>query len=190
MAFFTFFALLFAYPVMAADAAPTVLLGNANAPITIDEYASLGCPHCADFDMNTLPQFKKAYIDTGKVKLIFHYFPLDKASLDAALLVQCVPSYQTWDAINLLYFQQDSWAHEMDYDNKLVGFGQMLGLSEPTVKACLGNTKLRDAILDGRLQATQKQQVQGTPTMIFNHGAQRTVGSQTFDQMVATLNKL
>jgi protein-disulfide isomerase len=173
----------------AADA-PAIMLGQANAPVAIDEYASLGCPHCADFDLNTLPAFKKAYIDTGKVKLIFHHFPLDKASVDAALMVQCVPAAAQWDAINLIYYQQDNWAHQADYDDKLTGLGKMLGLTDGAITACLKNDKLRDAILSGRLEATQKLQVQGTPTFIFNHGSERLMGTQTLDQMKAVLDRL
>jgi protein-disulfide isomerase len=184
------FALLFTRAVWAADAPAPILLGQANAPITIDEYASLGCPHCADFDMNTLPQLKKTYIDSGKVKIIFHHFPLDKVSLDAALFVQCVPPAQAWDAINLLYFQQQKWVLDPDYQNKLVGYGAMLGLPEAAVKACLSNGKMRDMILQGRVDAVQKLKIEGTPTFIFNHSDQRLMGFQSFDQMVAVINKL
>jgi protein-disulfide isomerase len=65
------------------------VLGDPNAPITILEYSSLTCPHCASFHANTLPQLKKDYIDTGKVKLVFRDFPFDRAALQASMLARC-----------------------------------------------------------------------------------------------------
>ena len=180
---------LFVPPVFAASTAPVLVMGKPDALITIDDYSSLGCPHCADFHLNTLPKIKKDFIDTGKVKLVFHEFPLDKASLDAALLVACVPPAQAWDAITLLYFQQDKWAHDEKYNDKLVGYGQMLGLTEPAVKACLNDTAKRDALLQGRMDASQKQQVEGTPTLIFNNGKARMVGSQPYDQIAGAIKQ-
>lgn len=170
--------------------APTLVIGKADAKITIDEYASLGCSHCADFHLNTLPQLKATYLDTGKAKIVYHYFPLDKASTDAALLAECVPAAQKASVVTLLYSEQTKWAHEANYQDKLVGYGALLGLSEKTVRACLGNTKLRDAILQGRVDANTGLQVNSTPTFIFNHGASRLAGFQTFDQMAAVLNKM
>ena len=183
-----------AAPIRAADEAkalaPTFTLGKATAPITIDDYASLGCSHCADFHLNTLPQLKATYIDTGKVKIVFHHFPLDQASVNAALLVQCVPSAQGWDVINLLYKEQASWGHDPNYQSKLIGYGAMLGLSAKTVRACLDNSQMRTAILQGRMDASAKLQIDSTPTFILNGGAARLEGFQTFDQMAAVLNKM
>lgn len=183
---------LFAFvPASAADqSAPVVVIGKADAPITIDDYASLGCPHCANFQLTTLPQIKKVYIDTGKVKFIFHHFPLDKASVDAALLVQCVSPLQAEQTINLLYREQANWARDEKYDDRLVGYGAMLGISETTARACLNDTKMRDAILQGRVDANTKFQINATPTFVFNGGTARLEGDQSFDQMAAVINKM
>jgi protein-disulfide isomerase len=186
-------AALFIAPAFAADKpapAPTVTIGKSDAPITVDEYASLGCPHCQDFHENTLPQLKATYIDGGKAKLVYHFFPLDKASVDAALLVECVPPSQAVDVINLLYRQQSDWAHDPKYDDKLHGYGLMLGLTQKTIDACLNDTKMRDAILQGRVDANKNLKVNATPTFIFNGGTARLDGFQTFDQMAAVLNKM
>lgn len=168
---------------------PVISLGKADAPVVIDDYSSLGCSHCADFHLNTLPELRRDYIDKGKVRIVFHHFPLDRASVDAALLVQCVPSHQAWDAITLLYFQQQKWTQDPDYQNRLAGYGAMLGIPENETKKCLNNKKMRDAILEGRLQAMKKLEIAGTPTLIFN-GKTRTVGSQTIEQVAAVMNQL
>jgi len=177
--------------VIAADkpSAPTITIGKATAPITVDEYASLGCPHCADFHLNTMPQLKMAYLDSGKVKIVYHFFPLDKASTDAALLVECAPE-EAENIITLLYRQQADWTRDTNYQNKLHGYGAMLGLPEKKIEACLNDTKMRDIILQGRVDANKNLQVNATPTFIFNGGASRLEGFQTFDQMTAVLNKL
>ena len=174
----------------AASSAPVLVMGSPDAPVTIDDYSSLGCPHCADFHLNTLPKIKKDFIDTGKVKFVFHEFPLDKASVDGALLVGCVPAAQAWDAINLLYYQQDKWAHDEKYDDKLVGYGQMLGLTEAKVKACLADDKKRDAFLQGRVDAVKKYNIEGTPTFIFNDGKARMMGAQPYDQVANAIKQL
>lgn len=194
-------------PTLAADkseiktSAPTITIGKTDAPILIDEYASLGCSHCADFHLNTLPQLKATYLDSGKVKIVYHYFPLDKASVDAALLVECVPPVQKPDVVALLYKEQEKWAHDAKYQDKLKGYGAMLGLTEKTIQSCLNDNKTRDAILQGRVDANKKQQIAATPTFIFNpathantpiadKSAARLVGEQSFDQMAAVLNKM
>jgi len=176
---------------MAADkaAAPTVTIGKTTAAITVDEYASLGCPHCADFHLNTMPQLKTPYLDSGKVKIVYHFFPLDKASTDAALLVECAPE-QAENIITLLYRQQADWTRDSNYQGKLRSYGAMLGLPEKKIEACLNDTKMRDAILQGRVDANKNLQINATPTFIINGGASHLEGFQTFDQMAAVLNKL
>lgn len=168
----------------------TLTLGRADAPITINEYASLGCPHCQDFHLNTLPQLKATYIDSGRVKIIFHHFPLDKASVDAALLVHCVPSEQAWDVVNLLYREQENWARDPKYQTRLLGYGAMLGLDEKKIKSCLNDTAKRDDILRARVYANKTLKVESTPTFLFGDGKARLQGSQTFEQMAAILNKM
>jgi len=176
---------------IAADKSPvpTVTIGKTTAPVTVDEYASLGCSHCADFHLNTMPQLKATYLDSGKVKIVYHFFPLDKVSTDAALLVECAPE-QAENIITLLYRQQADWTRDPNYQGKLRGYGAMLGLPEKKIEACLNDTKMRDAILQGRVQANKNFQVNATPTFIINGGASRLEGFQTFDQMAAVLNKL
>lgn len=168
----------------------TLSIGRADAPVVIDEYASLGCPHCREFHMNTLPQLKATYVDGGKVRLVLHHFPLDKASVDAALLVHCVKPEQAWDAVNLLFTEQENWARDPKYQTKLLGYGAMLGLPEKTIKACLNNVEKRDDILRARVNANKKLKVESTPTFIFNGGKAKLSGVQSFEQMAEIINKM
>lgn len=197
-----FAALLFSAPLIAAEktektetkparpSAITLTLGNPDAPVVIDEYASLGCPHCQDFHLNTLPQLKATYLDSGRARIVFHHFPLDKASVDAALLVHCVKPDQAWDMVNLLYKEQENWARDPKYQTKLLGYGMMMGLPEKTIKACLNSAEKRDEILRARVNANKKLKVESTPTFIFNGGAAKLSGTQSFDQIAAIINKM
>src|SRR5689334_24538334 len=86
------------------------VLGKAEAPVTIFEYASLTCPHCAAFDQETLPKIKENWIDTGKAKLVFRDYPLDQAALKAAMLARCAPPDRFYGFIDVLFQSQTSWA--------------------------------------------------------------------------------
>jgi protein-disulfide isomerase len=185
--------IIFSMPLAAAETkktpAPTLSIGRPDAPVVIDEYASLGCSHCADFHNHTLAQLKATFIESGRVRLVYHYFPLDKASVDAALLVECLPNHQKWQMVDLLYRDQANWAHDKKYVDKLHGYGAMLGLPAKTIKACLNDTKKRDAILHGRVDAAKKLKIESTPTFIFN-GSARQMGTKTFDEMANIINKM
>src|SRR6185312_15839778 len=113
----------------AADQAPPPtpqdhVLGKADAPITITEYASLTCPHCAEFDRDTLPKIKKNWIDTGKAKLVYRDFPLDQLALRAAMLARCAPPDRYFAFINTLFQSQDTWARSSDPEQALERIGR------------------------------------------------------------------
>ena len=96
-----------------------LVIGSLDAPVTIVEYSSLSCPHCASFHKDTLPTLKKDYIDQGQVKFVFHDFPLNKPALAGSLLLKCIPIAERYDFMELLFEQQASWAFEGDYQTKL-----------------------------------------------------------------------
>ena len=86
---------------------PDVVVGKADAPVTIVEYASMTCPHCAAFAINTLPEIKKTYIDTGKAKLILREFPFDPRAVAAFMLARCAPGDRREAMVDVLFEQQD-----------------------------------------------------------------------------------
>src|SRR5712672_1410926 len=93
------------------------VLGKADAPITIIEYASLTCPHCAHFEVDVLPKLKAKWIDTGKAKLVLRDFPLDEPALRAAMVARCAPPERFFGFIDALFQGQNAWARpEVDHE--------------------------------------------------------------------------
>lgn len=164
------------------------VLGKAEAPITITEYASLTCPHCARFHKETLPKIKAAYIDTGKAKLVFRDFPFDGLALRAAALARCAPQERYFAVIDTLFQQQDNWSRAKDPLAALGNIGKLAGMSQATVDACFKDTKLLDAIVQIRMDGEKTHGVSSTPTFLI--GSQKLSGAEpfeTFDKLLKSL---
>jgi protein-disulfide isomerase len=144
------------------------VLGNPDAPITIVEYASLGCPHCAHFTNDVLPEIKKAWIDTGKVKWVLRDFPLDEPSLRAAMIARCAPPDRFYAFADTFFAAQDKWVGTRDYREALARLAKFGGMGKEEFEACLKNTKLEDKIVAERLIASQQLDVNATPTFFVN----------------------
>jgi protein-disulfide isomerase len=145
-----------------------MVLGKADAPVTIIEYASLTCPHCAHFHTDVLPAIKKDYIDTGKVKLIYRDFPLDQLAFAGSVLARCGGPEKYFTFLNVLFTQQRQWAGSSDPKTALVQIGRLGGVSSDQFEKCLGDKPLGDYILNSRLEGNQKHNVTSTPTLIIN----------------------
>lgn len=164
------------------------VIGKAEAPITIIEYASLTCPHCARFHKETLPKIKAAYIDTGKAKLIFRDFPFDGLALRAAALARCAPQERYFAVIETLFQQQDNWTRAKDPLASLGNIGKLAGMSQATVDACFKDTKLLDSIVQIRLDGEKTHGVASTPTFVI--GKEKISGAEpfeTFDKLLKSL---
>jgi protein-disulfide isomerase len=144
------------------------ILGNADAPVTIIEYASLTCPHCATFHTDTLPALKQQYIDTGKAKLAFRDFPLDQVALQAAVLAHCAGEQRYFAFLDAMFANQATWARASDPVAALKQLARLGGLSEADADACLTDQSLQDAVLQVRLEGEQKFDVNSTPTLIVD----------------------
>ncbi len=180
----------------AADSAPSSaaklderVLGDAKAPITVIEYASLTCSHCAHFHNNTLPELKKLYIDTGKIRLIFRDFPNDARALLAAKLSRCLSPTAYFPFISLLMQHQKEWAFSKT-EAELYGYASQAGLSREAAKACVEQKPLEDFLLQRRLEAEQKYKITGTPAFIINEGQEVISGSQPVQKFAATFDRL
>jgi protein-disulfide isomerase len=161
------------------------VLGDPNAPITIIDYSALTCPHCADFDLNTLPQLAAKYIDTGKAKLLYRDFPFSQAGLTASMLARCSGNAHYFEALDLIYKNQASWASETDPENALVS---ILGMPQAKADACLADKALADGMQEMEKTAQQSYGVNATPTFIIN--GQKIIGDQpfaVFDQLLGAL---
>jgi protein-disulfide isomerase len=165
-------------------------LGNADAPVTIVEYASLTCSHCADFFENTLPDLRKRYIDTGKVRLIFRDFPLDGVALKAAAVANCMPKDEFFPFIGVLYKGLTNWAVSSNPELYLIQYAKLGGLSEDRAKECLSDLTLMDALVKERTEATDKHDIKATPTFILNNGEEKITGARGIDDFAPVIDKL
>lgn len=165
--------------------------GRADAPVTIVEYASLTCSHCADFYSTTLPEIRKKYIDTGKVRLVFReiVFAQDKRSLAAVTLARCLPEKRYFPMVGTLFAKQQSWAFAATGASEaLLGIASFAGLDEDGVKACLKNQQRVNDILANTKQATDEFGVQATPTFFIN--GVKYEGALSVSEMSAIIDKL
>jgi protein-disulfide isomerase len=144
------------------------VLGNPDAPITIIEYASMTCPHCAHFENDVLPELKKKWIDTGKVKLVFRDFPLDEPALRAAMVARCAPPDRFYAYIDTFFTAQEKWVTAPDYREALARLVKLGGMGKDEFDTCLKNTALENKIVEGRLIASKELDVNSTPTFFIN----------------------
>lgn len=144
------------------------VIGQADAPVTVIEYASLTCGHCANFHNTTYKELKKKYIDTGKVRFIFREFPLDTVAAAGFMLARCAPEDKYFDIMSLMFEQQRSWAFTNDPYSALLNMGKQLGFTEEAVKACLTNQEILDGVTEVRDYGSDKLGVDSTPTFFIN----------------------
>ncbi len=144
------------------------VLGDADAPVTIIEYASLTCPHCAAFHGGALTELKTRYIDTGKVKLIYRDFPLDQGALMGSMMARCAGEDRYFGFIDILFRSQRNWASSRDPRRALMQIGRLGGMGSDEIEACLENEELLDGIIKMRQEGTQVFNVQSTPSFIIN----------------------
>ena len=143
------------------------VLGQADAPVVIVEYASATCPHCAEFHAKVLPLIKAEYIDTGKVRFIFREFPLDQAALGAFMLARCVAEDKYFATIDLMFRRQAIWM-KGDKVAELLKVTQMAGIDKAGFDACLKRADLAKAIVESSRQAAKDFGIKGTPAIFVN----------------------
>ena len=161
------------------------ILGRTDAPVTIIEYASLSCPHCAKFHTQTLPELKTQYIDTGKVRLVYRDYPLEKYALAAAAVAHCAPGDRYFAMIDLFFQNQDEWAHDADPRAAITRLAAVAGMDKAAVDACLADQAGVDKILAGEQEAQTKYSINSTPSFIIN--GRKLVGARSieeFSQMI------
>lgn len=163
------------------------VLGRAGAPVTIVEYASFTCPHCAQFHAEILPELKKAYIDTGKARLVFRDFPLDRAAFAASVVARCAATGRYFGIVDLLFREQPRWASARDPMAALGRLAIVAGISKKKLDACLKDEKIQNAVLQQRLTATQKFNVTSTPTLIVDRAKYH--GGLTLEQFRAVIDR-
>ncbi len=144
------------------------VIGEDDAPVTIIEYASMSCPHCATFHLDVLPDLKERYISEGNAKLVMRHFPLNEPALRAAMLTRCVPKDKYYTFLKVLFKTQDKWAFDADFKEQLSGIAKVGGMSQEEFDACMDNSELETTLLQERLEAMQALNIQSTPTFFVN----------------------
>lgn len=173
---------------MAAGSLKDMVMGKAEAPVTIVEYASMTCPHCAHFSTTTLPAIKEKYIDTGKAKLILREFPFDPRAAAAFMLARCAPEERYYPMVEVLFKQQEQWAGAANAEEPLLQISKLAGFTQESFKACLTNQKLLDDVNAVRERGASEFGVNATPTFFIN--GTKYSGALSVDEMSAVIDGL
>ncbi|MCD6035617.1 MAG: hypothetical protein K0R63_1358 [Rickettsiales bacterium] len=153
------------------------VVGKEDAPITMIEYASLSCSHCAAFHKEVFPTLKERYVDTGKARYIYRDFPLNKQALRASMLAQCSGD-RYFDFVKVLFKTQESWAYDKNFEEKLANIGKLGGMTGEQFDACMQNVKVQEKILDSYNQAAKLLEIKGTPALFVNGEAVTNMGQE------------
>lgn len=153
---------------LAQPATGDMALGDPNAPVTVVEFASMTCPHCAAFHHDSFPLLKAEFIDTGQVYFVFREFPLDNLALVAAVLARCAGPERYFPFVDALFRQQEAWSRSDDPFTSLVQLGQLGGVSRAQFEACTEDTELVNAVANSRMRAEQQYAVESTPSFVVN----------------------
>lgn len=163
-------------------------LGPEDAKVTIIEYASLTCPHCAVFHHETFPRLRTDYIDSGKVRFVFRDFPLDGVAVRAAAVAHCAGPDRYFGFVDVLFQTQSSWAVAADPAAALVKIGRLGGLDEATVTGCLNDQDLLDSIIGSRKRGEEEFGVESTPSLVLN--GELYSGTKDFDAVAKAIDAL
>ncbi|MCB5202959.1 DsbA family protein [Neorhizobium sp. T786] len=175
---------------------PEMVIGEENAPVTIVEYMSMTCPHCATFHNTTFDEIKTKYIDTGKARFIVREFPFDPRAAAAFMLARCNPAKPTeastpaqyYPMVSMLMKQQQTWAAAEDGRAALLQMSKLAGFSQESFQACLTNQQLLDDVNATMKRGADEFGVSSTPTFLIN--GKRYAGALSVESMSALIDSL
>jgi protein-disulfide isomerase len=170
---------------------PDMALGPANATVTMTEFASMTCPHCAHFNEAVFPKIKSEYIDTGKMRYVFREFPLDIKAAAGSMLARCIAkddSGKYFAVIDMLFRQQNDWVLKNTTET-LMRIGKQAGLSQQAVEDCLKDQALLDKIAADQKFAADVLKVNSTPTFFINGEMVKGAEFEDFDKVIRPLLK-
>ena len=146
------------------------VVGDKNAPVTIIEYASLSCSHCADFHNNTLDDLIKEYVDTGKARIVFRDFPFNYPALLGSMVLRCIPEDVRYDYMNALFQLQQKWVvrENAKSTQELYKIMQSGGMTKEEFETCTNNVELENTILQALIAAQNEFNIQSTPSFLIN----------------------
>ena len=170
---------------------PDMVLGPADAPVTITEFASMTCPHCAVFNAAVFPKIKSEYIDTGKIRYVLREFPLDIKAAAGSMLARCIAkddSRKYFAVVDMLFKQQGDWVMKNTRET-LSRIGKQAGLSEQGVEDCLKEQALLDKIAADQKYAREVLKVHSTPSFFIN-GEKINAGETSFEELDKKIKSL
>jgi protein-disulfide isomerase len=162
-------------------------MGDPKAPITLIEYASFTCPHCAHFAVAVLPEIKKKWVDTGKVKLIYRDFPLDQTAVKAAQLAECAGNDKYFGVIDVIFSTQAKWATASDPIADLAKSLRIAGMGDAEVQACLVNDAVQNGVI-ADYRGGEALGVNSTPSLFIN--GEQFKGARSVEELDAVFSKL
>ena len=169
---------------------PDMALGPANATVTVTEYASMTCPHCAAFTETVFPKIKSEFIDSGKIRFVFREFPLDIKAAAGSMLARCIAkddSGKYFAVVDLLFKQQNDWVTKNTTET-LTRIGKQAGLSQQAVENCLKDQALLDKIAADQKFASEVLRVNSTPTFFIN--GEMVKGETSFEEFDKKIKSL
>jgi protein-disulfide isomerase len=175
-------------PIQPVITAEDHVLGSADAPVTIVEYASMTCPHCAAFHAESMPKLKSEFIDKNQVRLVFRPFPLDRLALRASLMAECVPGDGYFALIDKIFATQKEWIQADDKLDALRALGKEAGIEESKIDACMQDEKAIDRIAANYKDAVDVHGVNSTPSFIIN--GTKYAGALPFDDLTSGSSKV
>ena len=144
------------------------ILGKPDAPVTLIEYASKTCSHCASFHADVLPALKKEYVETGKVKFIYREFPRNRLDVAVSMIARCGPRNRFFAVVDLFYKTQNQWGLSQDPIAELTKIGRLAGITPKTVEACLRSREVFQGIVESGRQGQAEFNISATPTIVVN----------------------
>jgi protein-disulfide isomerase len=166
------------------------VIGDKNAPVTIIEYASLSCSHCADFHNKTLGDLKKEYVDTGKARIVFRNFPFNYPALLGSMVLRCIPEDVRYDYMNALFQLQPKWVvrDNAKSTQELYKIMQSGGMTKEEFETCTNNTELENIILQAVIAAQNEFNIQSTPSFLINGNL--VEGNKSIKEFRQIINKI
>lgn len=173
---------------MAPGPLPEMSVGKADAKVTIVEYMSMTCPHCARFHNETYDAIKAKYVDSGQVRFVLREFPFDPRAAAAFMLARCAPADQYFPMISMLFKQQEQWAAAPNGRDALLQMSKLAGFTQESFEACLTNQKLLDDVQATMQKGDKDFGVKATPTFFVN--GKKYSGEMSVDTMSALIDSM
>ncbi|GAB0113135.1 thioredoxin domain-containing protein [Acidisoma sp. C75] len=162
-------------------------IGSATAPVTVEEFFSLTCTHCAHFSMTTMPEVMDKLVKPGKLRIVYHDFPLDAVALEAAMIARWLPTDQYYPFVTALFASQDTWAFApgVNYTDELWKMAALAGMDRPTFDKAVADNALKTWIQTQQVEDEKLYKIEATPS--FRIKGKTVAGDMSYDEFTAAI---